>query len=153
MLVDEENEHTMEGALADQMRTYVGTLSQITIIAARRPRRSRLGRKRRLACLEQIGVSIFSMQRRTIARMNPFDHAKAAGDFEVPIGFNRDSSQIRADLFPFGDDRAHQIPRFEASDTTRSLGFASRESMAIHSDHLPRLSALGLNQSGTNFFK
>jgi hypothetical protein len=30
MLVDEENEHTMEGALADQMRTYVGTLSQIT---------------------------------------------------------------------------------------------------------------------------
>ena len=46
--------------------------------------------------------------------------------------------------------RFDQISSAKSLHPARSFGFASRESVVIHIDHLSRLSALGLDQPGTD---
>src|SRR3989442_9147678 len=109
----------------------------------------RAGRKRRPSF--RVTIAIFSMQRCTIACMNPFDHAeRPSGDFEIAIAFNRYSSHIHAHFFPFGHGRFDQVASLETLNAAWPFGATARKTELIHIHHVTSLSACGFNQPGTD---
>ena len=112
--------------------------------AARRPRCSHQGRKRRLAL--RIHITIIAINGRAITSMNALNHAMPAGNLEIPIGFDSDPPNIATTLFPFGDPCTKHIPRLKAVDLARPFGTAPWEPQLVNITHTPTLSPFGSDE-------
>src|SRR5579885_2990418 len=117
-------------------------------ILARRPRRSRLGRKRRsflpglsiLPIRVGVGIAVRSVERLTIAIMNALDGATRGFEIAGATGANGQTPDIGASLFTGGGhDCSHQISGTEAPHHTGGLwGFVGK-SCPIGATHLPTM--------------
>ncbi|SRR5258707_13124498 len=102
-------------------------------------------------CTLVIRIAIPVLQTSTTADRNTFDSSMSGLHIKNAPCAHQDASNM--DPLRIKVRRTHrfnQISSAKSSHPARPFGFASRESVFIHIDHLSRLSALGLDQPGTD---
>src|SRR5215470_1356174 len=98
-----------------------------------------------------VRIAISVLQTSTIADRNTIDSSMSGLYVKNAPCAHQDASNM--DPFRLKMRRTYrfdQISGAKSSHPARPFGFASRESVVIHIDHLSRLSALGLDQPGTD---
>ena len=77
----------------------------------------------------------------------------SAGNFEIPVGLDRNPSHVGADLRPFGDHRAHHVAGLETVHLARPFGTAAWEPQFVHIAQLPALSPFRRDEQGDDLLK